>query len=128
MALDVYFREDILNVLRSAYVASEGSASLVTQVLQDPELRNIPVQKLLSIYRQGFVTALGSVGIAFGLEAIPEGRARYVTHSLEPASGTEPVSMNTAVPASASGDWDGSLDEEPFGFLWPSVQHKPERR
>ena len=56
MARDVYFRSDILNVLRSAHVASEGAAA----VCDDAEK--------LRIYRAGFDRALVSVGLAFGLE------------------------------------------------------------
>ncbi len=59
MALDVYFREDILNALCAAYAASEGATSLIAkQDLADG---------LLKAYYRGFVTALGVVGLAFGL-------------------------------------------------------------
>ena len=68
MALDVYFKEDVLNVLRATYVAGEGPATLVAEMLRDPELQNVPLDKLLGVYRRGFVTALGAIGLAFGIE------------------------------------------------------------
>lgn len=77
MALDVYFKEDILNVLRATYVAGEGPAILVTEMLQDPELQNVPLDKLLGVYRRGFVTALGAVGLAFGLESPRSARVDF---------------------------------------------------
>ena len=57
MAREVYFREDILNALRSAHVASGGSDSFC----EDAEK--------LRIYREGFDRALVAVGLAFGLES-----------------------------------------------------------
>ena len=77
MALDVYFKEDVLNVLRATYVAGEGPATLVAEMLQDPELQNVPLDKLLGVYRRGFVTALGAVGLAFGLESPRSARVDF---------------------------------------------------
>ena len=70
MAMDVYFRQDILNVLRATYVACEGPASLALEMLQDQELQGVPLEKLLSVYQHGFQTALASVALAFGLVAL----------------------------------------------------------
>lgn len=47
MALDIYFKDDILNVLRAAYVAGEGPATLVADILEDQDLRDVPLDKLL---------------------------------------------------------------------------------
>jgi hypothetical protein len=60
MARDIYCRQDILNALRCAHVASEGATAVVAEVAGDPEL--------LRAYRSGFERALVSVGLAFGLE------------------------------------------------------------
>ena len=68
MALDVYFRDDILNVLRATYAAADGPAALLTELARDPDLRQMPVDRLVEVYRQGFCTALGAVALAFGLD------------------------------------------------------------
>lgn len=67
MSLDIYGKEDVRNILRATYVASEGSAALLGEVLSDPELQQVALGKLLRIYRQGFANAIGAVGLAFGL-------------------------------------------------------------
>jgi hypothetical protein len=77
MALDVYFREDILNVLRATYVAGEGSGA-VLEALEDQDLSAVPVHKLVGIYRSGFATALGAVGLAFGLSQVVQEAAQQV--------------------------------------------------
>ena len=80
MALDIYYKEDILNALRGLHVASEGPASLAVDLLCDPELRAsiesgaIPLEKLLQIYRRGFHTALAAVGLSFGLVPVERGQ------------------------------------------------------
>ena len=68
MALDVYFRDDILNVLRATYAAADGPAALLGELVRDPELRQLPLDRLVEVYRQGFCTALGAVALAFGLD------------------------------------------------------------
>jgi|GEM_PF-4482068 len=76
MAFDVYFKEDIFNALRSIYAAGDGASGLILELLQDPELRGLvsegaALTRLVQIYRRGFVTALGAVGLAFGLDRLP---------------------------------------------------------
>jgi hypothetical protein len=68
LALDVYFRDDILNVLRATYAAADGPAALLGELVRDPELRQLPLDRLVEVYRQGFCTALGAVALAFGLD------------------------------------------------------------
>jgi hypothetical protein len=75
MALDVFYKQDILNVLRATCVASEGSASLMVEMLGDEDLQGVPVEKLMAIYRRGFQTALASVGLAFGLVPVEREQA-----------------------------------------------------
>jgi len=127
MALDVYFREDILNVLRSTFVASEGSFTLVTQLLEDPDFQNVPIQKLINIYRQGVITALGSVGIAFGLDAPEHGCGTRVSRSLvdvpEPAS----FSGSSAVHPNRIASQNDSSELQVFSFLWAGVRRTREQ-
>jgi hypothetical protein len=72
MALDVYFRRDIANILRATACASEGAAGLALELLGDAELGDagISQERLLQVYRQGVRHALVSVGLAFGLEPV----------------------------------------------------------
>jgi hypothetical protein len=84
MALDIYFKRDIANVLRSTACASEGSAGLVLELVRSSELTRsneraagavqheaeIPPERLLQAYREGVAHALVSVGLAFGLEPV----------------------------------------------------------
>jgi hypothetical protein len=72
MAPDVYFGQNILNVLRATYLTSEGTATMVAETLQDAELEGVSPDKLLCIYRRGFLTALGAVTAAFGLDFFNE--------------------------------------------------------
>ena len=67
MALDVYFKEDILNALRSAAAANGGAMGMIAEWQSDPELRNVNAAKLAAIYERGFQQALGSIGLAFGV-------------------------------------------------------------
>ena len=76
MAFDVYFKEDIFNALRSIYAAGDGASGVILELLQDPQLRGLvseeaALTRLVQIYRRGFVTALGAVGLAFGLDRLP---------------------------------------------------------
>jgi hypothetical protein len=68
LALDVYFRDDILNVIRATYAAADGPSALLSELVRDPELRQMPLDRLVEAYRQGFCTALGAVALAFGLD------------------------------------------------------------
>jgi hypothetical protein len=78
MALDIYFKRDIANVLRSTACASECSAGLVLELARSSERATeaaqreagIPPERLLQAYREGVAHALVSVGLAFGLEPV----------------------------------------------------------
>lgn len=63
MGLDVYFRADIGNGLRAAAMATETAVSLALDGLDD-ERRAL----VLDAYRRGYMTALVTVGLSFGLE------------------------------------------------------------
>jgi hypothetical protein len=75
MALDVYVKEDILNVLRALHVSSEVPAALSIEMLQERELpdRGEPAgcathdEEYILSYQKGFRSALASVALAFGL-------------------------------------------------------------
>jgi hypothetical protein len=78
MALDVYVKEDILNVLRALHVTSEVPAALSVDLLQGLELpveaqdaplayREALAEERLLAYQKGYRTALASVALAFGL-------------------------------------------------------------
>jgi len=62
MARDVYFREDILNVLRSAESAGYLPPEL-EKAVDYPEIQSYAVG-----YKDGFRRALLAVGLAFGFE------------------------------------------------------------
>ena len=64
MARDVYFREDILSVLRSVHTASDDMAALID------EFGGVPGDVVLKAYRRGVGKALEAVGLAFGLDAV----------------------------------------------------------
>jgi len=91
MALDVYFREDIVNILRSVSLASEGPAVLLAEIMQDPELKRVALDKLLEIYRRGFATALGAVGLAVGAGMMGYGQLERGTRSSLDARRNAPV-------------------------------------
>jgi hypothetical protein len=95
LALDVYFREDILNVLRATYAAADGPAALLSELVRDPELRHVPLDRLVQVYRQGFCTALGAVGLAFGLDS-PERRTSSPGHVFATPGG--PVPLHSVAP------------------------------
>lgn len=75
MALDVYVKEDILNVLRALHVSSEVPAALSIDLLRDRDLPDYgePAtcatrdQECILSYQKGFRSALASVALAFGL-------------------------------------------------------------
>jgi len=105
MALDIYFRDDIRNVLRSVYIASEGAAALIAELMRDPELQNVSVQKLLGVYREGYLQALNAVGLAFGLNDQPEPQIAPVQNARltrsarsRPATGDAEPRQNADVP------------------------------
>jgi hypothetical protein len=67
MAFKAFYREDIRNALEAAQLASEGSSMLLAQVLSDAQIQDVPVDRALDIYRQGFCTALATVARTFGV-------------------------------------------------------------
>ena len=136
MALDVYFKEDVQNILRATLVASEGSAALVGELLEDPELDQLTAGKLMYVYKRGFASALGAIALAFGLEVAPLTRqvTREVTREVTPAAGrisqgTRPAlrggSSNRALPGGGGSDALEELDLG--GFLWARSEHGGQR-
>ena len=72
MALDVYFREDIANILRSVNMAGGGTAAIVHQEIEKAMRQGLPIETAdladhLDIYQQGYRDALGAVAAAFGV-------------------------------------------------------------
>ncbi len=122
MALDVYFREDILNVLRATYAAADGPAALLSELVCDPELRHVPLDRLMQVYRQGFCTALGAVGLAFGLDS-SERRSSSPAHPFATPAGPEP--LHTVAPACRAQVRNPQSD--PPALLWLGVRPDHER-
>lgn len=123
MALDIYFRDDIRNVLRSAYLASEGPAALVAELLRDPELQNVSMGKLLSVYREGYLQALNAVGVAFGL--VPEAGSDGMPTQAIPRTGSSASGPRPALDFSRPRDDVPELDMT--RFLWRKRQHERRR-
>jgi hypothetical protein len=114
MTLDVYYKQDILNVLRATYVASEGPASLVLETLADPDLpveHEVLAEKMLHVYRQGFCTALAAVGLAFGLAP--------VEHNSEERRGDR-----APAPPAFTGHQENAIPNglDRIGFLWAEAK------
>jgi hypothetical protein len=122
LALDVYFREDILNVLRATYVAADGPAALLSELVRDPELRHVPLDRLVQVYRQGFCTALGAVGLAFGLDS-SERRGSSPGHLSATPGGSEP--LHTVAPGCRT--QAPSPQSDPPALLWLGVRPDHER-
>lgn len=59
MGLDLWFREDVTRILASAYETMQASTGAV-----DPQYPEVA-----TIYRQGFVDALRTMAVAFGVSA-----------------------------------------------------------
>jgi hypothetical protein len=128
MALDIYGKEDVRNILRATYVASEGSAALLSEVLRDPELQQISLGKLLRIYRQGFASAVGAIGLAFGLDGLPMAHELEGEHTL--------IQMDVRATSAVAGGQrslsgsgaDPELGDLDLGrFLWTKTQHEQRR-
>jgi len=134
MALDVFFKEDIRNILKSIYIASEGAILLADDLLQEPELSEIPLGTLLRIYRKGFVTALGSIGIAFGLDSASTSHDLLAAHSVTQPVMQTPIRQRQALPAGdpSTANPDASkgsaLDDlDLVSFLWVKSQYGDQR-
>jgi hypothetical protein len=72
MALDVYFREDIANILRSADIAGASTAGIVHREIEKALRRGQPIETAdladsLELYQQGYRDALGAMAAAFGI-------------------------------------------------------------
>ena len=63
MGLDVFFRRDCANYLRAAAMAAEGALAVALEGLTDIERA-----AALTAYRRGYMAALVTVGLSFGLE------------------------------------------------------------
>jgi hypothetical protein len=59
MGLDLWFREDVMRILASAYETMQASTGSVTPLSPD----------VAEVYRQGFVDALRALAVAFGVTA-----------------------------------------------------------
>lgn len=75
MPLDVFFRENIANEIRSARTASDSALLFadveLKKILQEGEpQRVVEAIEHLDFYRQGYEAALGAVALAFGI--LPE--------------------------------------------------------
>jgi hypothetical protein len=129
VALDVYYREDILNVLRAMYVAGEGPATLVSEILEDQDLRGIPLEKLLRIYRRGFHTALGAVGVAFGLVPLGrEGEGRADPSIVHTRAAPTPYGGQSETEEARSSAEADPYDLDLIGFLWAKAQYEKRQR
>ena len=71
MALDVYFKEDIQNVLTSTQVASDGFVNIVNAMMIQDKGSSPAVRALTSMYHQGFNTAIDAIAEAFGIKLSP---------------------------------------------------------
>lgn len=68
MGLDIWFTEDIRNALRAANEASAATAAVIAEVVgeaQSPSTEWLAVS--LRAYRQGYMAALATVALAFGI-------------------------------------------------------------
>lgn len=74
MALDIYFREDIANILRSVNMANGSALFFVDvelKVSREGRLQcDAEAIEHIAVYREGFDAALGAVAAAFGI--LPE--------------------------------------------------------
>lgn len=131
MALDVYFKEDVKNILRAALLASEGSAGLISELLSSSDLDQAAASKLVYMYKQGFASALGSIALAFGLDMPPPAQQWQVKSP--PSSrvftgGVRRMSVRDSGKSLAADDLDDGLEEfDLAGFLWAKSEHERQR-
>ena len=74
MAVDVYFKEDIAQILAAVDQAGGGTAALVNEEIERAAqnghaLETAELADHLRIYRQGYRDALNAVATAFGIGA-----------------------------------------------------------
>lgn len=72
MALDVYFREDVAQILSAVNLASGGTATLVNEEVAKAmragwQLGAEELVDHLRIYRRGYRDAIEAVAVAFGI-------------------------------------------------------------
>ena len=72
MALDVYFREDLANVLSAVDMGGGGTVAFIHEEIQKAQRagRQFSDEELidhLRIYRQGYKDALAAIAAAFGI-------------------------------------------------------------
>lgn len=77
MALDVYFRSDIANIIRSANQSGGNAAATIRQIVADMSARGMQIDTSelsdrLDLYQQGYSDALGAVAVAFGIFPGPD--------------------------------------------------------
>jgi hypothetical protein len=94
MALDLYAKEDILNVLHALHVSSEVPTALAVGLVQDRELavgerdcealagQSALAQERMVFYQKGFRTALASVALAFGLVPVSSSSPASGSHTM----------------------------------------------
>lgn len=71
MSLDIFFKEDIANALRSANHGSGNAALVVQDAIKTALENNLDVPDIIAnnlrIYRQGYKDALDTIALAFGI-------------------------------------------------------------
>lgn len=118
MALDVVLKEELLNALRGVRVASEGSAAMAAELLEDPDLQGVPLGKLLGVYRRGFDTALEALALSCGLDRLVR------------ESAIRPVSRGQSTgrePAAASGASHSHSSADLVAVLWSAASSEKQR-
>jgi len=119
--LDVFFKEDIKNILRATLVASEGSAALIGELLSGSDLDQAAAGKLMYMYKQGFASAMGAIALAFGLDVPPPAQQWQI--STPPRRQMAIRESNTTLPL----DQDGLEQFDLDGFLWAKSEYERQR-
>jgi hypothetical protein len=127
MALDVYFEDDIRNAIRAAYVAAEGQARLLDELLpctgdDTPGAlasSGSAASELCLAYRKGFLAALSAVATAFGLD-ISEREAPHYTIRDGSAGASATPAPRLVGPEVEVGPSDLDL----VSFLWAKSQRQ----
>ena len=71
MALDVYFRDDIANILRSINIAGGMPPNFAALLAENNEPAKLA--ELLAVYQHGHTNALRAAAVAFGIVILEEG-------------------------------------------------------
>lgn len=71
MSIDVFFKADIANALRSANHGSGNTALVIQDAIKQAERDALAVPTVIAdnlrIYRQGYKDALDTIALAFGI-------------------------------------------------------------